>query len=226
MRRGGCGDKGLPHHNTVRSHSLAPWTGPGSTGWRAGTGPPVSWVPRKNCPCTHKGSGPLSLHPLKSPNALRMWPGREDHNLPVSFLSAIEQNVRPPRSSKREPGLAGQQRTDAVTNLTVKRGELNQGSKAWWPRHPSEELETGWKALSDVGGSKLRGLHHTLWFIKMYGSFSLKMVVFSLGWAAGFTKPSLNSRQFREEKNTGFQMFTTRNVMHGAYTNEFNSFKN
>lgn len=60
-------------------------------------------------------------------------------------------------------------------------GELNQGSKAWWPRDPSEELGTDWKALSDVGGSELRGLRHTLCFIKMYGSSSLKMVVFSLG---------------------------------------------
>ena len=101
--------------------------------------------------------------PTQPPSALRTWPGREDHDVPAAVLSAVEQNVYLPRSSKREPGLAGQPLTDAVTDLTLLNvGELNQGGKAWWPEHPSEELGTGWKALSDVGGSELRGLRHTL----------------------------------------------------------------
>lgn len=130
---GECGDKGLSHHSIPRSHTLPLWRGPGSRGRRAGAGPPASCVLKKNCSCTHRGTRPLLGTSIQSPKAPRTWPGRENHNTPVSSLSAVEQNVYPPRSSKGEPGLAPQHLMDAVTNLTLLNvGQLNQGSKMWW----------------------------------------------------------------------------------------------
>lgn len=63
-------------------------------------------------------------------------------------------------------------------------------------------------------------IHGVVWLLQS------KNGSISLGLAAGFTKPCLNSRQFREEKILVSKMFTTYNSMHGAYTNEFDSFKN
>ena len=153
---GECGDKGLSQHSIPRSHTLPLRRGPGSRGRRAGAGPPASCVLKKDYSCTHRGTGPLLGTSIQSPKAPRTWPGTEDHNTPVSSLSAMQQNVYPPQSSTGEPGLAQQQLMDAVTNLTLLNvGELNQGSKTRWnegPRQPLEELGTGWKALSFCGG--------------------------------------------------------------------------
>lgn len=66
---------------------------------------------------------------------------------------------------------------------TIKSRDLNLKQKMWVDRGPGNHLEeagTVWKALSHCcGGFGLLGLCHTK-FIKLYGSFTLKMVVFSL----------------------------------------------
>lgn len=60
-RRGGYGDKGLPHRNTARSHTFVRGQVQEAQGGGLGSETARLLRPRKNCPCTHKGRGPLSL---------------------------------------------------------------------------------------------------------------------------------------------------------------------
>ena len=72
MRRGGCGDKGLPHHNTARSHSLALWIGQEAQGGGLGQDRQSPALPGRTAPAHTKAVGPsVSTH-----SSLQMPSGR------------------------------------------------------------------------------------------------------------------------------------------------------
>lgn len=90
MRRGGYGDKGLPHHNTARSHTLVRGQVQEAQGGGLGEDCQAPAFPGRTAPAHTKAGG----HSVSKCPQDR--PGRQDHKPAVSFLSAVEQNVCPP----------------------------------------------------------------------------------------------------------------------------------